>query len=119
MIVLGLLMECVSVISSCLFLPLPVQVKYRESYEKNKGKVISIKSVSDDSQMAHSAQATKLQSDLQYKKNYEDSKANYRRVARCFERHDENPPKNNQRESSFIKLILCRILLIPFHGIEL
>ncbi|CAL8281825.1 unnamed protein product [Merluccius merluccius] len=52
-------------------------VKYKEKYEKNKGKVIGIKSVSDDSQMAHSAQATKLQSDIYYKKNFEDSKTNY------------------------------------------
>uniref|UniRef100_A0A3B4VHN2 Nebulin-related anchoring protein n=1 Tax=Seriola dumerili TaxID=41447 RepID=A0A3B4VHN2_SERDU len=52
-------------------------VKYKEKYEKNKGKVIGIKSVSDDSQMAHSALATKLQSDRHYKKNYEDTKTKY------------------------------------------
>ncbi|XP_061563616.1 nebulin-related-anchoring protein isoform X2 [Cololabis saira] len=52
-------------------------VKYKEKYEKSKGKVIGIKSVSDDSQMAHSALATKLQSDLYYRKNYEDTKAKY------------------------------------------
>ena len=57
---------------------LPVQVKYKEKYEKNKGKVIGIKSVSGDSQMAHSAQATKLQSDIHYKKDFADSKTNYR-----------------------------------------
>uniref|UniRef100_A0A668ADI7 Nebulin-related anchoring protein n=1 Tax=Myripristis murdjan TaxID=586833 RepID=A0A668ADI7_9TELE len=51
-------------------------VKYKEQYEKNKGKVIGIKSVSDDSQMAHSALATKLQSGRHYKKNYEDTKTN-------------------------------------------
>lgn len=55
-----------------------LQVKYKEAYEKNKGKVIGIKSVSDDSQMAHSALATKLQSDLHYKKDYEDTKTKYR-----------------------------------------
>lgn len=57
-----------------------LQVKYKEKYEKNKGKVIGIKSSSDDSQMAHSAMATKLQSDRHYKKNYEDSKTKYRWV---------------------------------------
>lgn len=55
-----------------------MQVKYKEEYEKNKGKVIGIKSVSDDSQMAHSALATKLQSDRHYKKEYEDAKTKYR-----------------------------------------
>lgn len=54
------------------------QVKYRKDYERSKGKVIGIKSVSDDSQMAHSAMATKLQSDRHYKKNYEDTKTKYR-----------------------------------------
>uniref|UniRef100_A0A8C5CSC1 LIM zinc-binding domain-containing protein n=1 Tax=Gadus morhua TaxID=8049 RepID=A0A8C5CSC1_GADMO len=56
-------------------------VKYKEKYEKNKGKVIGIKSSSDDSQMAHSAQATKLQSDIHYKKDFVDSKTNYRYVS--------------------------------------
>ena len=55
-----------------------LQVKYKANYEKNKGKVIGIKSVSDDSQMAHSALATRLQSGRNYKKDYEDTKANYR-----------------------------------------
>lgn len=56
----------------------PWQVKYKEQYEKNKGKVIGIKSVSDDSQMAHSALATKLQSGRDYKKNYEDTKTQFK-----------------------------------------
>lgn len=47
-------------------------------YERNKGKVIGIKSVSEDSKMAHSALATKIQSDRHYKKEYEDTKAKYR-----------------------------------------
>ncbi|XP_061611448.1 nebulin-related-anchoring protein isoform X1 [Phyllopteryx taeniolatus] len=52
-------------------------VKYKEQYEKNKGKVIGIKSVSDDTQMSHSALATKLQSGRDYKKNYEDTKTQF------------------------------------------
>lgn len=55
-----------------------LQVKYKETYEKNKGKMIGIKAVSEDSQMAHSTLATKLQSDRHYKKNYEDTKTKYR-----------------------------------------
>lgn len=55
-----------------------LQIKYKEKYEKNKGKVIGIKSVSDDSAMAHSAMATKLQSDRNYKKDYEDTKTKYK-----------------------------------------
>lgn len=52
-------------------------VKYKANYEKSKGKVIGIKSVSDDSQMAHSALATRLQSGRHYKKDYEDTKTKY------------------------------------------
>lgn len=40
--------------------------------------MIGIKAVSEDSQMAHSTLATKLQSDRHYKKNYEDTKTKYR-----------------------------------------
>lgn len=39
--------------------------------------MIGVKAVTDDSQMAHSALATKLQSDRNYKKEYEDNKTKY------------------------------------------
>ncbi|XP_035260193.1 nebulin-related-anchoring protein isoform X1 [Anguilla anguilla] len=52
-------------------------IKYRESYEKTKGKMIGVKTVTDDSQMAHSAHATHLQSDREYRKGYEDAKTRY------------------------------------------
>uniref|UniRef100_A0A3Q3KPX8 LIM zinc-binding domain-containing protein n=1 Tax=Monopterus albus TaxID=43700 RepID=A0A3Q3KPX8_MONAL len=70
-------LDSLSILSAKAKTDLASDVKYKESYEKNKGKVIGIKSVSDDSQMAHSALATKLQSDLYYKKNYEDTKTKY------------------------------------------
>ncbi|KAM8805982.1 nebulin-related-anchoring protein [Eudromia elegans] len=49
-------------------------IKYKESYEKTKGKLIGVKTVKEDSQMAHSLQMSKLQSDLEYKKPFEDTK---------------------------------------------
>jgi len=39
-----------------------------------KGKLIGVKAVEEDSQMAHSLQMSKLQSDLEYKKAFEDTK---------------------------------------------
>lgn len=42
-----------------------------------KGKMIGVKTVTDDSQLAHSTLATKLHSDRNYKKEYEDSKTKY------------------------------------------
>uniref|UniRef100_A0A663EAE8 Nebulin related anchoring protein n=1 Tax=Aquila chrysaetos chrysaetos TaxID=223781 RepID=A0A663EAE8_AQUCH len=49
-------------------------IKYKEGYEKMKGKLIGVKAVEEDSQMAHSLQMSKLQSDLEYKKAFEDTK---------------------------------------------
>lgn len=39
-----------------------------------KGKLIGVKAVEEDSKMAHSLQMSKLQSDLEYKKAFEDTK---------------------------------------------
>ncbi|XP_053196690.1 nebulin-related-anchoring protein isoform X1 [Scomber japonicus] len=69
-------LDSLSILTAKAKRDLASDVKYREQYERNKGKVIGIKSVSDDSQMAHSALATKLQSDRHYKKSYEDTKTN-------------------------------------------
>uniref|UniRef100_A0A8C6NB35 Uncharacterized protein n=1 Tax=Melopsittacus undulatus TaxID=13146 RepID=A0A8C6NB35_MELUD len=49
-------------------------IKYKEGYEKMKGKMIGVKAVEEDSQMAHSLQMSKLQSDLEYRKGFEDTK---------------------------------------------
>uniref|UniRef100_A0A8V0Z2H5 Nebulin related anchoring protein n=1 Tax=Gallus gallus TaxID=9031 RepID=A0A8V0Z2H5_CHICK len=49
-------------------------IKYKEGYEKMKGKLIGVKAVEEDSKMAHSLQMSKLQSDLEYKKAFEDTK---------------------------------------------
>ncbi|XP_061228717.1 nebulin-related-anchoring protein isoform X3 [Neopsephotus bourkii] len=49
-------------------------IKYKEGYEKMKGKLIGVKTVEEDSQMAHSLQMSKLQSDLEYRKGFEDTK---------------------------------------------
>uniref|UniRef100_A0A3Q3MRM6 Nebulin-related anchoring protein n=1 Tax=Mastacembelus armatus TaxID=205130 RepID=A0A3Q3MRM6_9TELE len=70
-------LDSLSILSAKAKRDLASDVKYKEQYEKNKGKVIGIKSVSDDSQMAHSTLATKLQSGRYYKKDYEDTKTKY------------------------------------------
>ncbi|XP_057682974.1 nebulin-related-anchoring protein isoform X1 [Corythoichthys intestinalis] len=70
-------LDSLSILTARAKRDLASDVKYKEQYEKNKGKVIGIKSVSDDSQMAHSALATKLQSGRDYKKKYEDTKTQF------------------------------------------
>uniref|UniRef100_A0A5F8H033 Nebulin-related-anchoring protein n=1 Tax=Monodelphis domestica TaxID=13616 RepID=A0A5F8H033_MONDO len=49
-------------------------IKYKEDYERSRGKLIGAKGVQGDSQMAHSLQVSKLQSDLEYKRRFEDVK---------------------------------------------
>ncbi|XP_020843745.1 nebulin-related-anchoring protein isoform X2 [Phascolarctos cinereus] len=49
-------------------------IKYKEDYEKSRGKLIGAQGVQGDSQMAHSLQVSKLQSDLEYKRRFEDVK---------------------------------------------
>ncbi|XP_061822685.2 nebulin-related-anchoring protein isoform X1 [Nerophis lumbriciformis] len=70
-------LDSLSILTAKAKTDLASDVKYKAQYESNKGKVIGIKSVSDDSQMAHSALATKLQSGRYYKKNYEDTKTQF------------------------------------------
>ncbi|XP_055502863.1 nebulin-related-anchoring protein isoform X3 [Leucoraja erinacea] len=51
-------------------------LKYREAYEKLKGKLIGVKEAAGDSHLAHSIQASRLQSDLEYRKQAEATKTN-------------------------------------------
>lgn len=43
---------------------LPFQQKYKAEFEKAKGKMIGLKGLQDDISIAHSVQASKLQSDV-------------------------------------------------------
>ncbi|XP_028336890.1 nebulin-related-anchoring protein isoform X5 [Physeter macrocephalus] len=51
------------------------EVKYKENYEKSRGKLIGAKGAQGDLQMSHSLQMSKLQSELEYKKGFEDTKS--------------------------------------------
>ncbi|XP_073650061.1 nebulin-related-anchoring protein isoform X4 [Tursiops truncatus] len=51
------------------------EVKYKENYEKSRGKLIGAKGARGDSQISHSLQMSKLQSELEYKKGFEDTKS--------------------------------------------
>ncbi|KAM9197715.1 nebulin-related-anchoring protein isoform 2-T2 [Dugong dugon] len=53
------------------------EVKYKEDYERSRGKLIGAKGARGDSQMSHSLQMSKLQSELEYKKGFEDAKSQY------------------------------------------
>ncbi|XP_030896218.1 nebulin-related-anchoring protein isoform X13 [Leptonychotes weddellii] len=51
------------------------EVKYKEDYERSRGKLIGAKDAQGDSQMSHSLQMSKLQSELEYRKGFEDTRS--------------------------------------------
>ncbi|XP_019502114.1 PREDICTED: nebulin-related-anchoring protein [Hipposideros armiger] len=51
------------------------EVKYKEDYERSRGKLLGAKGAQGDSQMSHSLQMSKLQSELEYKKGFEDTRS--------------------------------------------
>lgn len=50
-------------------------MKYKEDYERSRGKLIGAQDALGDAQMSHSLQMSKLQSELEYKKGFKDVKS--------------------------------------------
>ncbi|XP_053548678.1 nebulin-related-anchoring protein isoform X2 [Bombina bombina] len=70
-------LDTLSILTAKAKRDLASDIKYKEGYEKTKGKLIGVTGVQGDSHMTHSLQMTKMQSDLEYKRRSEDSKTQY------------------------------------------
>eukprot|EP00079_Xenopus_tropicalis_P028234 XP_012823068.2 PREDICTED: nebulin-related-anchoring protein [Xenopus tropicalis] len=70
-------LDALSILTAKAKRDLASDIKYKESYEKTKGRLIGVQGAEGDSQLSHSLQMTKLQSDLQYRKGFEESKTKY------------------------------------------
>lgn len=51
--------------------------KYKEEFEKSKGKMIGLRKLEDDLNLSHSVHASSLFSEVQYKKGFEESKSRF------------------------------------------
>ncbi|XP_056385336.1 nebulin-related-anchoring protein [Hyla sarda] len=71
-------LDSLSILTAKAKRDLASDIKYKEGYEKTKGKMIGVQRAEEDSRMSHSLQMTKMQSNLEYKKASEDTKTRYR-----------------------------------------
>lgn len=55
-----------------------LQLNYKESHLKERGQQVGLRCVEDDPKMVHSLAASKLQSNLEYKRQSKEDRAHYK-----------------------------------------